>query len=416
MRSLRNDGLLRKPLHPSWLLLLFLPLFVAGQSARAQSRGGKQPAEIAREQSRAVVVIEALDHEGRLMGQGSGFLVTPSGAIVTNLHVIRSAARVRVKLPEGDVYQTEDLIDFDLDKDLAILKIKGFNLPTVRLGDSDRTEVGEAVVVISSPEGLTNSLTTGVISGVRRLETHRVFQITAPISQGSSGGALFDSSGAVIGVTTYILRSGQNINFAVPINYARGMISDQPRATLASIPPAAPSTTQPATSSIAGNEIEETPDDHVLSGVSTATRSRLGRVSHEPMFARPDEAISFFYRLVDGIGLYRLPEVAELARTAALVKTGETEKTEEYTIRYLSFYTGAAFTFRKSDQMLEFVDMLVTWSVADFARNYGDKYKRRTIDGRKVLEIKKTEEGRQVQAFLDDNGNVRVVRFTKPKS
>src|SRR5262249_59496887 len=96
-------------------------------------------------------------------------------------------------------------------KDLAIATIKGFKLRAVRLGDSDKAEAGEPVVAISSPEGLVNSISTGVLSGVRRFETHRVFQITAPISQGSSGGALFNSSGEVIGVITYLLKSGQNI-------------------------------------------------------------------------------------------------------------------------------------------------------------------------------------------------------------
>jgi S1-C subfamily serine protease len=183
-----------------------------------------------------MVVVEALDVAGNVTGQGSGFIVTPKGAVVTNLHVIQGAHTVRVKLTNGDVYKTQELVDVDDAKDIAILKIKGFKLPTIALGDSDKTEIGESVVVISSPEGLVNSLSTGVVSGVRRLEGLRVFQITAPISQGSSGGAMFDSTGAVVGIVTYLLRGGQNINFAVPINYARGMIGDEARKTLAQLP------------------------------------------------------------------------------------------------------------------------------------------------------------------------------------
>src|SRR5438067_1628504 len=83
---------------------------------------------------------------------------------------------------------------------------------------------------------LTSSRSTGVVSGVRRFETHRVFQITAPISHGSSGGALFDGSGAVIGIITFVFKGGQNINFAVPINYVRGMISDHVTTTIAKLP------------------------------------------------------------------------------------------------------------------------------------------------------------------------------------
>src|SRR5215475_9995805 len=214
------------------LLALFIPAAVF-----AQNRVLKSPSEIAREQSKAVVIIEALDQRGSVTGQGSGFIVTPQGAVVTNLHVVQGAASLRVKLPGGDAYKTSDLIDVDEAKDIAVVKIKGFKLPVVRLGDSDKAENGEAIVAISSPEGLVNSISTGVISGVRRFDTHRVFQITAPISNGSSGGALFNSRGEVIGIITFLFKSGQNINFAVPINYARGMIGDQPSKTLADLQP-----------------------------------------------------------------------------------------------------------------------------------------------------------------------------------
>ena len=387
--------------------VLLLTLVAAG-IASGQTITSKPPAENARDQSKAVVLLEPLDDQGKATGQGSGFIVTPSGAVITNLHVIQGASSVRVKLPSGDVYQTADLVAFDQYKDIAILKIKGFQLPAVRLGDSDRTEVGDSIIAISSPEGLTNSLTTGVISGVRRFETHRVFQITAPIGQGSSGGALFDSSGSVIGITTYILRSGQNINFALPINYARGMISDNVTTTLASLPASAPKKAVEA----AANNPGETPVDV---DVNTATRRKLGRTAHEPMFARQDEALAFFFRLVEGIGLYRYQTFEELARTAAPVKTRETESSEEYTIRYLSFHEGVATTFHKPDLLLESVELLVNWSLADLERGYGKKYRARTFDGKKTLEFKKDEDGRQMRAFFDDNGNIRSVRFSKAK-
>ena len=170
---------------------IFLTLLIS-TSIFAQNRPQKSPSEIAREQSKAVIVIEALDERGSVLGQGSGFIVTPSGAIVSNLHVVQGAAMVRVKLPNGDAYKTADLVEVDDAKDIVVIKIKGFKLPVVTLGDSDKAEVGEQVVAISSPEGLTNSISTGVISGVRRFDTHRVFQLTAPISNGSSGGALFN--------------------------------------------------------------------------------------------------------------------------------------------------------------------------------------------------------------------------------
>ena len=362
--------------------------------------------EKARNQSQGIVVIVSLDDQGRELGQGSGFIVTENGAVVTSLHVVRGATKLRVKLPNGDVYQTDEVIDFDADKDIAIIKVKGFQLPVVKLGDSDRTEVGEQVVAISSPEGLTNSLSTGVISGVRRLSTHRVFQITAPISQGSSGGALFDSNGAVIGIATYILRSGQNINFAVPINYVRGMISDRIKTSVASLPPPAP---------VVRSDADPVPGapDAITAEINSASRGRLGRSEHEPMFLRPDEAWSFFYRTVDGIGEFTFRDIQDLTRTAALEKLQDDSRSEQYTVRYVTQNVGVTFNFKKPERLLESVDLLVSWSVDSIERTFGDKYKKKTFEGRPVLEFKKTDDRKQIRAFLEPSGIIRVVRFTK---
>jgi hypothetical protein len=393
------------------VLFLLLCLPVAAQTA-------KRPGDIAREAGQAVVVVEALDAAGNLLGQGSGFLVTPKGAVITNLHVIRGAQSVRVKLPNGDVYKTQDLVDVDDAKDIAILKLKGFKLPVVALGDSDKTEIGESIVVISSPEGLTNSLSTGVVSGVRRLEGLRVFQITAPISQGSSGGAVFDSNGNVIGIVTYLMRGGQNINFAVPINYARGMISDEASKTLAQLAPPAPvAQAQPANPPVLRQE--SVPEDAVVNDqLSTAVRGRLGRSAREPMFAQPGQALSFFYRLVEWLGLYRDTELAELTRTAALLRTKETQTTEDYTINYLSPVIGMSFTINKADRVLTGVELLVHWTIDDLERAFGDKYNKRTVNGQRLLEFKvKKEEGqktaKKIVALQDATGMVRSVRYTR---
>src|SRR5215475_2749755 len=320
------------------LLALFIPAAVF-----AQNQAMKSPSEIAREQSKAVVIIEALDERGNITGQGSGFIVTPQGAVVTNLHVVQGAGSLRVKLPGGDAYKTTDLVDVDDAKDIAIVKIKGFKLPVVALGDSDKAENGEAIVAISSPEGLVNSISTGVISGVRRFDTHRVFQITAPISNGSSGGALFNSRGEVIGIITYLFKSGQNINFAVPINYARGMIGDQPSKTLADLQPVS----KPKEAAKQGGSLTDTVESTEQLGgqLSGAMRGKLGRTQMDPMFARPDEALKLFYRLVYGINLINASEVAQLTGTAAVIKTKESDDDEEYTIKYLSSFTGMAMTF-----------------------------------------------------------------------
>jgi hypothetical protein len=390
------------------LLAVFIPASVFAQSQRLKS-----PSEIAREQSKAVVIIEALDERGSVTGQGSGFIVTSQGAVVTNLHVVQGASSLRVKLPGGDAYKTSDLVDVDDAKDIVVVKVKGFRLPVVTLGDSDKAETGEPVVAISSPEGLVNSISTGVISGVRRFDTHRVFQITAPISQGSSGGALFNSNGEVIGVITYLLKSGQNINFAVPINYARGMIGDRPSKTLADL--------RPLNKSKAGAEPGESLAESVERGeqldgqLRGAMRGKRGRTQTDPMFARPDEAFKLFYRMVDGINLINATEVAQLTTTAAVIKSKETDDAEEYKINYLTPFIGLAMTFTKPEHLLTGVEMLVNWSVVDLENTFGNKYKKRTVGKERVLDYGKLQTGQHLVATLDGNGNVRSVKFTKAK-
>ncbi len=380
------------------LLAILLPNVVLGQSA----------SEIAKAYGRAVVLIETLDERGNVMGQGSGFIVTPAGAIVSNLHVVRGAARIRVRMIEGDVYLTDRIVAIDEVRDLVIVKIDGFNLPTVKLGDSDRTESGEPIVAISSPEGLANTISTGILSGVRRLDTHRVFQITAPISDGSSGGAVFNSAGEVIGIVTWLMKSGQNINFALPVNYARGMISDEVRMTIAQLPPPP----------VRRQERVESTDDLPVGAqldevVDYASRGKLGRSPQEPMFLRPDQALAFFYRLVDGIGLYATRDVLELTRTAAVIKENETDSGFDYSIKYLSFYSGLRLSFVKPDLLLGSVELLVNWSLDDVKNTFGEKFKKKKMDGRTVLDFGRLPTGLQLVAIEDSNGNIRSIRYTR---
>ena len=158
--------------------------------------------------------------------QGSGFLVSPDGRILTNYHVIRDARSARVKLPSGDVYEEVQILATDPRRDIAILQIAGFDLPYLELGNSDSIRVGAPVVVIGSPLGLENTVSTGIVSGRRHEpEGYQLLQVSAPASRGSSGGAVLGSHGQVVGIATSQIDVGQNLNFAVPINYARGLLA-----------------------------------------------------------------------------------------------------------------------------------------------------------------------------------------------
>ncbi|MGE0160402.1 MAG: S1C family serine protease [Gemmatimonadales bacterium] len=159
--------------------------------------------------------------------QGSGFIVDPVGLIITNDHVVRDARSARVKLASGDVYDRVAILAQDERRDIAILRIPGFDLPTLPMGNSDSLRIGASLVLIGSPLGLENTVSTGVLSGRRKEpEGFELLQITAPASNGSSGGAVLTAGGQVIAIATSQLTMGQNLNFAVPINYARGLLQN----------------------------------------------------------------------------------------------------------------------------------------------------------------------------------------------
>ena len=187
-----------------------------------------RPLDLEELSARATAAVALIEIEaGDRSRQGSGFLVDSEGLVLTNHHVIRGATNARVRLSSGDVYDRVAVMATDERRDLAILKISGFALPTLPLGNSDEVRIGTDVVAIGSPMGLENTVSTGIISGRRtEPEGFRLLQITAPASTGSSGGPVLDRTGRVIGIAASQFRNGQNLNFAVPINYARGMLAE----------------------------------------------------------------------------------------------------------------------------------------------------------------------------------------------
>jgi len=164
---------------------------------------------------------------GQSLSFGSGFNVDSMGIIVTNYHVVRGADEIEVKFPNGDKFKVDKLIGLDLERDIAILRINGFDLPTVKMGNSNEIEIGEPTIAIGNAQGFENTVSNGIASGKRTLDHMWILQTTTPISPGSSGGPLFNNKGGVIAVTTltWIEAGTQNLNFCIPINYVRGMIA-----------------------------------------------------------------------------------------------------------------------------------------------------------------------------------------------
>ena len=169
-------------------------------------------------------------------GQGSGVIVDAAGVFVTNLHVVRGDTTASVKLANGDVYDDVAVVDVDERKDLVLLKIKAFGLVPAVLGNSDQEQAGDRVILIGSPRGLEQSVSDGLISGVRDSgEGYRLFQTSAAASPGSSGGGMFNEFGELIGIVSSKLMNGENLNFGIPVNYMRGLLSSQSRMTLAEL-------------------------------------------------------------------------------------------------------------------------------------------------------------------------------------
>jgi serine protease Do len=158
---------------------------------------------------------------------GSGFIVSADGVILTNAHVVNGARQVTVTLSDHRQYRAH-VLGADRASDIAVLKIDARDLPTVRLGDSDHLGVGDYVMAIGAPFGLTESATAGIVSAKSRSLPDDGYvgfiQTDAAVNPGNSGGPLFNASGAVVGITSQIYSNSgayQGISFAIPINYAQ---------------------------------------------------------------------------------------------------------------------------------------------------------------------------------------------------
>jgi len=176
---------------------------------------------------------QSRDQHQRVVGQGSGFIITKDGYILTNNHVVGDADKITVRLEDGREF-TATPVGTDRQSDVAVIKIDATDLPVIALGDSDVLEVGEWVVAIGNPFGLSHTLTAGIVSAKGRNQVgladyENFIQTDAAINPGNSGGPLIDLDGKVIGMNTAIFsRSGgdMGIGFAIPINMASA-IKDQ---------------------------------------------------------------------------------------------------------------------------------------------------------------------------------------------
>jgi len=173
--------------------------------------------------STSIVMIAIYDNRQKMLGTGSGIMIGKDGFILTNNHVIRGGYYFEVRIEDDErIYKTDEVIKYNQYLDLAIIRIPRVLEPLRLFDGREKLVRGQKVVAIGSPLGLFNSVSDGIISGFRNIDNVDMIQFSAPISPGSSGGAVLNMFGEVIGISTAGFSEGQNINLAVPYDAIYG--------------------------------------------------------------------------------------------------------------------------------------------------------------------------------------------------
>ena len=195
-------------------LVTFSLCFIFSLLALAQEK----LSEIIKKIEPSTIVILTYGNGGKILGQGSGFFISKDGDIITNKHVLVGAARASIKTSDGQVYPIAGVIAEDKEGDIirASVTIPAIFVRPLAVSGSI-PEVGEHIVVIGTPFGLERTVSDGIVSAVRQIPGFgKVYQVTAPISPGSSGSPVVNMKGEVIGIATFQFVQGQNLNFAIP--------------------------------------------------------------------------------------------------------------------------------------------------------------------------------------------------------
>ena len=199
---------------------------------------------LAKQARPAVYLLAIQDDDGEVKGSGTGFLLSSDGLLVTNHHVIAGAKQIIAKAENGGLFPVLRVVASDPGNDLALLQLEAKGLPCLTLAPAGSAEAGTRIAVIGSPLGLEGTLTEGIVSARRKLpgQKREVLQISAAISQGSSGSPVLDPQGRVVGVASFLLAEGQSLHFATPAEKLQALIrkSGQTTSLAMSVPSASP--------------------------------------------------------------------------------------------------------------------------------------------------------------------------------
>jgi hypothetical protein len=181
--------------------------------------------EIAQKTFPSVVLLVMEDANGQPLSLGSGFFVRDN-IVATNFHVIEDSVGGYAKIiGKKKKYNISGTVGIDRDVDLVLLSINEAKAPFLPLGNSKDVKIGDEIYAVGNPLGLEGTFSKGIISGIRKDKVQTLMQITAPISPGSSGGAILNIQGQVVGVAVATFKEGQNLNFAIPVNNLQALLS-----------------------------------------------------------------------------------------------------------------------------------------------------------------------------------------------
>lgn len=193
-----------------YLLLLLSPINIFTQKAD----------EVFVTVNDAVVVVEAYDFDGTKSSQGSGVIIKDKNILITNFHIFAGNEKLVIKHNDKEIKFTE-IIGMNIEKDVLILKLEESDFPQIKIGSTQNLKTGSKVYAIGSPMGMENTITEGLVGGFRTFDDKKnnieYIQISASLSPGSSGGAVLNSEGELIGISTMGIKEAQNLNFAIKI-------------------------------------------------------------------------------------------------------------------------------------------------------------------------------------------------------
>jgi len=197
------------------ICFLFTFISLCYSESYSQSLSAEKVYDIVKD---AIVVILGYDKSDELISQGSGVVLNDKGYVITNYHILSGCERLEIMHGDNEIPYI-DIAGYDVDKDILIININDKTFPLIKVGDNQSLKVGQQIYAIGNPMGFENTISEGIISGLRKYKEKgkNYIQITASISPGSSGGAVVNDKGELIGISTLTITDGQNLNFAIPI-------------------------------------------------------------------------------------------------------------------------------------------------------------------------------------------------------